>query len=135
MRSFSEGSAHMSSLPATKKTTLVEIQTKPGLLYVKFLGPQIGQRESPLISQEVDPYLRDAGKTLKYFIIDLQSVTFMSSMGLGICIALRHKAHAAGGKPILYGTPKELMQVITMMKIDKLYTFAKDQRELDALIA
>lgn len=125
----------MSSLPASKKTTLVDIQTKPGLLYVKFLGPQIGQRESPLISQEVEPYIRDAGKSLKHFIIDLQSVTFMSSMGLGICIALRHKAHAAGGKPILYGTPKDLMQLFTMMKIDKLYTFAKDQRELDAQLA
>jgi anti-anti-sigma factor len=122
----------MSSLPASKKTTLVEIQTKPGLLYVKFLGPQIGQRESPLISQEVEPYIRDAGKSLKHFVVDLQSVTFMSSMGLGICIALRHKAHAAGGKPILYGTPKELLQLFAMMKIDKLYTFAKDQRELDA---
>lgn len=125
----------MSSLPASKKTTLVDIQTKPGLLYVKFLGPQIGQRESPLISQEVEPYIRDAGKSLKHFIIDLQSVTFMSSMGLGICIALRHKAHAAGGKPILYGTPKDLMQLFTMMKIDKLYTFAKDQRELDTHLA
>ncbi len=125
----------MSSLPASKKTTLVDIQTKPGLLYVKFLGPQIGQRESPLISQEVEPYIRDAGKSLKHFIIDLQSVTFMSSMGLGICIALRHKAHAAGGKPILYGTPKDLMQLFTMMKIDKLYTFAKDQRELDTQLA
>ena len=125
----------MSSLPASKKTTLVDIQTKPGLLYVKFLGPQIGQRESPLISQEVEPYIRDAGKSLKHFIIDLQSVTFMSSMGLGICIALRHKAHAAGGKPILYGTPKDLMQLFTMMKIDRLYTFAKDQRELDTQLA
>ncbi len=122
----------MSSLPASKKTTLVEINTHPGVLHVKLLGPQVGQRESPLISQDVEPYIRDAGKSMKFFVVDLQSVTFMSSMGLGICIALRHKANAAGAKSILYGTPKELMQLFTMMKIDKLYTFAKDQRELDA---
>jgi anti-anti-sigma regulatory factor len=70
----------------------------------------------------------DVRETLLYV------VTFMSSMGLGVCIALRHKAAAAGAKPILFGTSKELLQLFTMMKIDQLYKFAKDQNELDALI-
>ena len=124
----------MSALPPTQKTTLVDINLQPTLLYVKFVGPQVGQRESPIISQEVEPYIREAGKSMKHFIIDLQSVTFMSSMGLGICIALRHKAAASGAKSVLYGTPKELLALFAMMKIDKLYSFAKDQRELDALL-
>ena len=124
----------MSDLPTQKKTTLVEIDVREGLLYVKFVGPQVGQRESPIISQEVEPYIRAAGKGLKHFIIDLKSVTFMSSMGLGVCIALRHKASAAGAKPILFGTSKELLQLFAMMKIDQLYKFAKDQNELAALI-
>jgi anti-anti-sigma factor len=125
----------MSSLPPSKKTTLVEITRHPTALQVKLVGPQVGQRESPIISQEVEPYLRDAGKSLQHFVVDLSSVTFMSSMGLGICISLRHKAHAAGAKPILYGTPKELLSLLTMMKIDKLYAFAKDRAELDKLLA
>ena len=83
----------MSTLLPKKKTSLLEIDQQPTRLYVRLLGPQVGQRESPIISQEVEPYLKEAAG-LKYFIIDLQSVTFMSSMGLGICIALRHKANA-----------------------------------------
>jgi anti-anti-sigma factor len=124
----------MPDLPTQKKTTLVEIDVRETLLYVKLVGPQVGQRESPIISQEVEPYLRSAGKGMQHFIIDLQSVTFMSSMGLGVCIALRHKAAAAGAKPILFGTSKELLQLFTMMKIDQLYKFAKDQAELDSLL-
>jgi anti-anti-sigma factor len=124
----------MPDLPTQKKTTLVEIDARETLLYVKLVGPQVGQRESPIISQEVEPYLRSAGKGMQHFIIDLQSVTFMSSMGLGVCIALRHKAAAAGAKPILFGTSKELLQLFTMMKIDQLYKFAKDQAELDSLL-
>ncbi|MFN5497247.1 MAG: STAS domain-containing protein [bacterium] len=124
----------MPDLPTQKKTTLVEIDVRETLLYVKLVGPQVGQRESPIISQEVEPYLRSAGKGMRHFIIDLQSVTFMSSMGLGVCIALRHKAAAAGAKPILFGTSKELLQLFTMMKIDQLYKFAKDQAELDSLL-
>ena len=55
-------------------------------------------------------------------------------MGLGICIALRHKANAVGAKSILYGTPKDLLALFVMMKIDKLYLFAQNQRELDSLL-
>jgi stage II sporulation protein AA (anti-sigma F factor antagonist) len=124
----------MPDLPTQKKTTLVEIDVRETLLYVRLVGPQVGQRESPIISQEVEPYLRSASKSMRHFIIDLQGVTFMSSMGLGVCIALRHKAAAAGAKPILFGTSKELLQLFAMMKIDQLYKFAKDQNELDALI-
>ncbi len=123
----------MSTLPPKKKTSLLEIDQQPTRLYVRLLGPQVGQRESPIISQEVEPYLKEAAG-LKYFIIDLQSVTFMSSMGLGICIALRHKANASGAKSILYGAPKELLALFTMMKINSLYSFAQNQRELDALL-
>lgn len=124
----------MSELLPKKTTSLLEIDLQPTRLYVRFLGPQVGQRESPIISQDVEPYLK-ASTTLKHFIVDLQSVTFMSSMGLGICIALRHKANAVGAKSILYGTPKDLLALFVMMKIDKLYLFAQNQRELDSLLS
>ena len=122
------------SLPEKKTTAHVDIEVRSKLLYVKFLGPQIGQRESPIISQDVEPYLKAAGKDLKLFIIDLKSVTYMSSMGVGVCIALRNKAIAAGAKPILFGTSAELVKLLAMMKIDQMYKLAKDQGELDILL-
>lgn len=124
----------MADLPTKKTTTHVDIEVRTKLLYVKFMGPQIGQRESPIISQEVEPYLKAAGKDLKHFIIDLKSVTFMSSMGVGVCIALRNKAIAAGAKPILFGTAPDLVKLLAMMKIDQMYKLAKDQAELDMLL-
>ena len=124
----------MSDLPTQKKTTLVEIDVREGLLYVKFVGPQVGQRESPIISQEVEPYIRAAGKGLKHFIIDLKSVTFMSSMGLGMCIAFRNTAAAAKADSILFGLSKELLGLLSMMKIEKLYKIAKDQAHLEKLL-
>lgn len=124
----------MTSLPPQKKTALVEIEVRGAILYTKFVGPQVGQRESPIISSEVEPYLKAAGKDLKHFIIDLQSVSFMSSMGLGVCIGLRNKAVAAGAKPILYGTSADLLKLFSMMKIDQMYKLARNQGELDALL-
>ncbi|MFM7052715.1 MAG: STAS domain-containing protein [Planctomycetota bacterium] len=124
----------MSTLPAQKKTPLVEIDLRPNLLYVRFIGPQVGQRESPIITQEVEPYFKQAGSSIKHFIIDLQSVTFMSSMGLGACIGLRNKAASAGAKPILYGTQPELLKLLAMVKMDMMFKLAKNQTELDLLL-
>jgi anti-anti-sigma factor len=124
----------MSEPTDKKKTPYVEIEVRPGIVYVKLVGPQVGQRESPIIGQEADPFLKAAGKSMKHFIIDLSSVTFMSSMGLGAVISLRNKANAAGAKSILYGTSPDLAKLFAMMKMDSMFKFAKNQGELDILL-
>ena len=76
----------MSEMPARKTTTLVDIEVRNKLLYVKFMGPQIGQRESPIISLEVEPYLKAAGKDLKEPLVLVVSRSYTAS---GVAVALR----------------------------------------------
>jgi anti-anti-sigma factor len=116
--------------PNHRKTALVEIRWQVPFLTIRPAGPQVGQRESPIITDEVTPFLTQAGKGLRVMILDLADVTFMSSMGLGMCIAFRNKAAAVGAKSVLYGASKEMLQLLSMMKIEKLYTIAKDEKEL-----
>ena len=61
-------------------------------------------------------------------------VTFMSSMGLGMCISFRNNASAVKADAILFGLNKELHALMSMMKIEKLYKIAKDQKHLDKLL-
>ncbi|MEY3025227.1 MAG: hypothetical protein RLZZ238_124 [Planctomycetota bacterium] len=124
----------MSELPPKKKSTHIELEFTGKLLYVRFIGPQVGQREVPIISQEVEAYLRTVTKDLKHFIIDMGTVTFMSSMGVGICIAFRNRVHAVGAMPIMYRPSAEMLKLLAMMKIDQMYKIAKDQAELDKLL-
>lgn len=121
--------------PNHKKSALVEIKWSAPFLTIRPAGPQVGQRESPIITDEVTPFLTQAGKALKVMILDLSEVTFMSSMGLGMCIAFRNKAAAAGAKSILYGASKEMLQLLSMMKIEKLYVIAKDEADLRSHLA
>ncbi|MDZ4830672.1 MAG: STAS domain-containing protein [Phycisphaerae bacterium] len=120
--------------PNHKKTALVEVRWATPFLTVRPAGPQVGQRESPIITDEVNPFLKLAGKTLKMMVLDLSDVTFMSSMGLGMCIAFRNQAAANGAKSVLYGASKDLLQLLAMMKIEKLYTIAKSEDELRTLL-
>ncbi len=118
-----------------RKTALVEVKWAEPFLTIRPAGPQIGQRESPIITDEVAPFLKQAGKSLRVLVLDLSDVTFMSSMGLGMCIAFRNQAHNAGAKSVLYGASSELLKLLAMMKIEKLYQIAKTEDELKAALS
>ena len=118
--------------PNRKKTPLVEVAWDRPVVVIKPAGPNIGQRETPIIQEDIGPYLRL--KTIKYLVLDLSSVSFMSSMGLSMCIAARNSAAAVGAQPVLYGLNKDLKSLMAMMKMDKLYKVVDSQGDLDKLL-
>ena len=124
----------MSTLPDQHSSSLVTITRSGGTLLIKPTGPSVGQREAPIIQEEVKPYVEAMGKDLEHLVLDMSTTTFMSSMGLGMCIALRNSASAAKADAILFGLSKELLGLMSMMKIEKLYKIAKDQKQLDKLL-
>ncbi|HWB20433.1 MAG TPA: STAS domain-containing protein [Phycisphaerales bacterium] len=101
----------------------------PGQMIVKLVGPAIGQREVPIIGERVVGELeRFSG--LKMLVLDMSSVTFMNSMGLGMCIDFRNRAAKSGAKAAIVGANAELTGLFKMVKLEKLYTFAKTVGEL-----
>jgi len=117
--------------PTRKKTPLVEVAWDGPIVVIKPAGPNIGQRETPIIQEDVGPYLKL--KTIKFLVLDLSSVSFMSSMGLSMCIAARNAAVAVGAQPVLYGLNKDLKSLMAMMKMDKLYKVVDTQADLSKL--
>lgn len=124
----------MPSLPAEKKTPLIEIFWNGSILHLRPVGPNVGQREAPEIHDAVNPYFKELGKAIRAMVLDLTDVHFMSSMGLGTCIALRNAASGVGAQPIIFGMNKELHALMLMMKIEKLYKVAQTRDELNKLI-
>ena len=49
-------------------------------------------------------------------------------------IGMRNEVNALGAKPVLYGANKDLMGVLSVMKIEKLFTIVKDQDSLKKLL-
>jgi len=121
-------------LPSKKKTPLIEIDWNGSVLILRLVGPNIGQRESPIITEEFNPYFKKHGTLIKHMVLDMTTVSFMSSMGLGMCIACRNLASAQGSSSILYGLNKDLLALMSMMKIEKMYKIAKSNDELQKLI-
>lgn len=117
--------------PNTKKTPLVEVAWDGPKVRITFAGPNIGQRETPIIQEDISPYLKL--KTIKFLVMDLSSVSFMSSMGLSMFIGARNAAAAVGAQPVLYGLNKDLKSLMAMMKMDKLFKVVDSQADLDKL--
>lgn len=117
--------------PNSKKTPLVEVAWDGPVVKIKFAGPNIGQRETPIIQEDISPYLKL--KTIKFLVMDLSSVSFMSSMGLSMFIGARNAAAAVGAQPVLYGLNKDLKSLMAMMKMDKLFKVVDSQADLTKL--
>lgn len=117
-------------LPLEKRTTLADLLWDGSMLRVRLVGPSVGQRESPLISEEINEFLAAAGDRLKFLVLDLSGVTFMSSMGLGVCIAARNEAARRKAQSLLTGLRPELQKVFKMMKIDQMYRICPAEADL-----
>lgn len=105
------------------------------MVNARLVGPSIGQREVPIITDLVSAAIADKGAGLEFLVLDLSQVTFMNSMALGMCVDLRNRATKAGGKAkvIIMGMNAELTNLFKMVKFDKLFAIVKDGAELKKL--
>lgn len=101
-------------------------------LKVRIAGPTVGNREAPIIIEDVSGSIDTLGKSrwLKHLVLDLSDVSFMSSVGLGMCINLRNLAHGHSASSILYGVNKELKKAMVLMKLDKLFKIVEGPEAL-----
>lgn len=83
--------------------------------------------------RDIGPYLKL--KTIKYLVLDLSAVSFMSSMGLSMFIGARNAAAAVGAQPVLFGLNKDLKSLMAMMKMDKLFKVVDSQADLNKLLS
>ncbi|MCL4209335.1 MAG: STAS domain-containing protein [Phycisphaerales bacterium] len=113
----------------------VATELKRGMLLVRPVGPSIGQREAPIILEEVREIMRRAGREARMLVIDLSDVSFVSSMGLGMCIDLRNQATQQGARSVLLGLRPDVAQLFRMMRLERLYTIVKSADELERLAA
>jgi len=62
-------------------------------------------------------------------ILDMSQVQFLSSGAVGVLINLRNKLAALKGQLAICGVRPELLKVFELMKLQKVFTFCRDERE------
>jgi anti-anti-sigma factor len=102
----------------------------------RIVTPSIGQRESPIITNQVSATLNEVGSELRSLVIDFTEVGYINSMGIGMCIELRNRANAHGAKQVvLYHLQPDILHVLKMTRIDKVFTVIDKEAKLEKLLA
>lgn len=119
-----------------KKSTFVTQTYHNTTLTVKLTGPTVGNREAPIITEEVQASIDQLGKDhwLKHLVLDLSEVSFMSSVGLGLCINMRNRAGNYSADSILYGVNNDLRKAMTLMKLDRIFKMVSGKDALTKAI-
>ena len=112
----------------------VILETHRRGLYARIVCPSIGQREAPIISCEIIEAIDRNPGVKGNFILDMTGVNQITSMGLGMCIDIRNRVATAKLKPHLFGTSRTVLDLLRMMKVDKLYTVIHGPDEIGKIL-
>jgi anti-anti-sigma factor len=107
----------------------------PASIQVKLIGPNLGEREVGIITDMVRREIDRPATALKNLVLDFTNISFMNSMALGMCIDFRNRTAKAGGKTVLTGLNQQLLDLLKMVKVEKLYTIVRSENDLKTLLA
>lgn len=89
----------------------------------------MSQRESEIISVALGDALDDADG-FQWLVIDMQQVTFMSSMGIGMLVDARSRAAGRKMKVVLSNVATEMDQLLRMVKLEKVFSICTNDKQL-----
>lgn len=113
----------------------VSFERNAGVLRAWLVGPCVGQREAPIIADEIAAEIRASDARVKVLLLDLKRVQVMSGLGLGLCVELGRIADERGIRTVIR-SGRELAGHLRMLKLGKLCTIAGNDKELQiALVA
>lgn len=86
--------------------------------------PTVGQREAEIIQKEL---IDTADKHSHRIAVDLSDVTLLTSMGIGALVTIHNTCKKAKGKVAFFGIRPEIMDVLSITRMDRFFTIKKDQ--------
>jgi anti-anti-sigma regulatory factor len=123
-----------SNTPTPALSQYVVIERHRLGIYARVVCPSIGQREAPIITSEIIEAIDHSKSARGNFVLDLTGVNQITSMGLGMCIDVRNRVASAKLKPHLCGANRVVLDLLRLMKVDKLYTVVHGSDDLIRLL-
>ena len=113
----------------------VDVTSDGGVITARISQPNVEEQEASIILKTVRAAMDQAGDDLRAVVLDFEEVVFINSSGLAACIEVRNGAMERGAQTILYRPKDDVSNLFRMVKVDRLYEFARDAEELRELVA
>ena len=99
-------------------------------LTLRLRGPSIDERESFIITTEAAKSIEAADDVCAFLVLDMQEISFISSMGIGMLLDLRKRATARKMKIVLANVGDQLNTLLSIVKLEKLLSVCNSERDL-----
>jgi len=100
------------------------IEERDDIILIRIEGDVVGGPDAATVSEKIRNYL---SKGYKKFIIDLQSVRWMNSSGLGVLIGCLTTVRNNEGKLILLHIPKKVKELLKLTKLERVFQQFEDE--------
>lgn len=94
---------------------------------VQFVDKKIlDEQNIQMIGDDLFRLVDELGR--RKILLNFSNVEFMSSAALGKLIRLHQRLHSIGGKLILCGISKGILEIFEITKLDKMLSIVKDEQ-------
>ena len=105
------------------ESTYVEIDREDGVVVARITWPSISEYEATVIGNEIAAAAADGWR----LVVDMTSVTFLASSGIGMIVKLHNGAKEGGGKLAVCGLNEQLADLMRMTRMDRLFAIVEDR--------
>jgi len=96
-----------------------------GILFVRLAGDLIGSPDTQQLMQTVDQHL---GEELRYCAVDLSSIRYINSTGIGVLVSLLTKFRSRGGELVLINPADHPRKMLALTKLNAIFSIADDEQ-------
>jgi anti-sigma B factor antagonist len=97
-----------------------------GILFLSLEGDLIGESNGAQIVERVTDFISEGGAKCA---IDLAGVRYMNSSGIGVLITLLTKMKNVKGEMVLVNPSDQIKKLLTITKLDAVFTAVESQKE------
>lgn len=105
----------------SEQASIIKVEAHGNYVVGRVVSNTVSQREAPIIEHA----LSEAGPGARWrVIVDLRDVALLSSVGLGMLITMHKRCSEGRGKVAVCNLSKELIELIKMTKLDRVFAVA-----------
>ncbi len=105
------------------ESSFVRVSPENWGLIAHVICPKITEREATIVEQEVS---EAAGQHGWRVAVDMREVTFLASAGIGALVTVNRKAKDGGGAAVLCNVDDQILDVLKLTRLDRLFTIKPD---------
>ena len=96
-----------------------QTELKEDILHLELSGDLIGENNGPQIVEKVSEYLR---KGAKFVVVNLESVRYVNSSGIGVLITVLTKSRNSGGEVYLVNPSEHVKKLLIITKLQAIFS-------------